>query len=164
MNLEGGSMTTFGQLRKGVCVLAVGGLAGLSALLGGCGGGMASAPVNGNNPFTPESAAVTLTITDAPPLGVSVLSFEVTVNGPTLSPGNIPLLSNPQQIEVKELETQSAFLSTATVPAGTYQSIAINLTNPQMTILNQSGAAIGSCANNSICHIEPAAAGNITFS
>jgi hypothetical protein len=132
-------------------------------LLAGCGGGM-SAPVNGNNPFTPESSAVTLTITDAPPAGVSVLSFEVTVNGAVLSPGNVPLLSAPQKIEIKELETQSAFLSTATVPAGTYQSIAVNLTNPELTIMNQSGSAIGSCANNSVCRIEPAAAGNITFS
>ena len=30
--------------------------------------------------------------------------------------------------------------------------------------MNQSGAAIGNCANNSVCHLEPAAAGNVTFS
>ena len=105
-----------------------------------------------------------LTITDAPPAGVTVLSFEVTVNGAVLNPGNVSLISAPQKIEVKELETESAFLSTANVPAGTYQSITVNFTNPELTIMNQSGAAIGNCANNSVCHIEPAAAGNISFS
>jgi len=47
---------------------------------------------------------------------------------------------------------------------GRTQSITVNLTNPELTILNQSGAAIGGCANNSVCELSPAAAGNITFS
>jgi hypothetical protein len=111
-----------------------------------------------------QTSAVTLTITDAPPAGVTLLSFEVTVNGAVLNPGSVQLVTRPQKIEIKELEAESAFLSTVTVPAGTYQSIAINVTNPELTILNQSGAAMGSCANNSVCHLEPAAAGNVTFS
>jgi hypothetical protein len=157
-------MTRYGRIGKVVCVFTLFLLPAIAALLDGCGGEMVSAPSDGNNPFTPEAAAVSLTITDAPPAGVSVLSFELTVNGAVLSPGNVPLLSTSQKIEVRELETRSAFLSTATVPAGTYQSIAINLTNPELTIMNQSGATIGTCANNSVCRIEPAAAGNITFS
>jgi Domain of unknown function (DUF5666)/Domain of unknown function (DUF4382) len=152
-------MTRNGRIGIVVCVLT---LAAFAAFLGGCGGGMAS--TGGNNPFTPESSAVTLTITDAPPAGVTVLSFEVTVNGAVLSPGNVQLVASPQKVEVKELETESAFLSTANIPAGTYQSISVNFTNPELTIMNQSGAAIGSCANNSVCHIEPAAAGNISLS
>jgi hypothetical protein len=115
-------------------------------------------------PATSQTSAVTLMITDAPPAGVTVLSFEVTVNGAVLNPGNVQLLTAPRKIEVKELETESAFLATVNAPAGTYQSITVNLTNPELTIMNQSGAAIGGCANNSVCHIEPAAAGNITFS
>ena len=74
------------------------------------------------------------------------------------------LITNPQRIEVKQLETDSAFLSTMNVPAGTYQSITVNVTNPELTVMNNSGAAIGNCANNSVCHLEPAAAGNVTFS
>jgi hypothetical protein len=76
----------------------------------------------------------------------------------------VQLITNPQRIEVKQLETDSAFLSTMNVPAGTYQSITINVMNPELTVMNQSGAAIGNCANNSVCHLEPAAAGNVTFS
>ena len=111
-----------------------------------------------------QTSAVTLTVTDAPPTGVTILSFEVTVNGAVLNPGNVQLVSNPQRIEVKQLETDSAFLSTMNIPAGTYQSITVNVTNPELTVMNQSGAAIGNCANNSVCHLEPAAAGNVTFS
>ena len=113
---------------------------------------------------TSQTSAVTLTVTDAPPAGVTVLSFEVTVNSAVLNPGNVQLITNPQRIEVKQLETDSAFLSTMNVPAGTYQSITINVTNPELTVMNNSGAAIGNCANNSVCHLEPAAAGNVTFS
>ena len=153
-------MTRNGRIGIVVCALT---LAAFASFLSGCGGGMSS-PAGGNNPFTPGSSAITLTITDAPPTGVTVLSFEVTVNGAILNPGNVPLLSAPQKIEVKELETNSAFLSTVNVPAGTYQGITVNFTNPELTIMNQSGAAIGNCANNSVCHIEPAAAGNISFS
>jgi hypothetical protein len=93
-----------------------------------------------------------------------VLSFELTVNGAVLNPGNVQLLASPARIEVKKLETDAAFLSSVNVPTGNYQSVPFNLTNPELTILNQSGAAIGSCANNSVCEISPAAAGNITFS
>ena len=113
---------------------------------------------------TSQTSAVTLTVTDAPPAGVTVLSFEVTVNSAVLNPGNVQLITNPQRIEVKQLETDSAFLSTMNVPAGTYQSITVNVTNPELTVMNNSGAAIGNCANNSVCHLEPAAAGNVTFS
>lgn len=111
-----------------------------------------------------QSAAVTVTIRDTPPAGVTVLSFELTVNGAVLNPGSYQLVSNPVKIEVKQLETDAAFLATLSVPPGTYQSITVNLTNPEITILNQSGSAIGSCANNSVCELKPPAAGNITFS
>jgi len=131
--------------------------------LHGCGNSYSSMqPVPGGP--GPQSAAVTMTIRDTPPAGVTVLSLEMTVNGAILNPGSYPLLSKPVKIEVKQLETDAAFLSTAAVPPGTYQSITVNLTNPELTILNQSGAAIGGCANNSVCELSPSAAGNITFS
>lgn len=138
-------------------------IAALVLMVTGCGGGYMSStpvmPVSGA-----QTSALSLTVTDTPPAGVTVLSFEVTVNGAMLNPGNVALLVSPQKIEMKELEAESAFLSTVNVPAGPYQSITVNLTNPELRILNQSGATIGSCANNSVCEIQPAAAGNITFS
>jgi Domain of unknown function (DUF5666)/Domain of unknown function (DUF4382) len=139
------------------------GIAVIVFMFSGC-GGSASSMMTTPPAGTSQTSAVTLTVTDAPPTGVTVLSFEVTVNSAVLNPGNVQLITNPHRIEVKQLETDSAFLSTMNVPAGTYQSITINVTNPELTVMNQSGAAIGNCANNSACHLEPAAAGNVTFS
>jgi hypothetical protein len=152
-------MVCKGRMRISVCLA---GLAGLLFFLNGCGGGAMSTAIG--TPGTVQTSAVTLMMTDAPPVGVTVLSFEVTVNGAVLNPGNVQLIAAPQKIEIKNLETESALLTTINAPAGTYQSITVNLSNPELTILNQSGAAIGNCANNAVCHLEPAAAGNVTFS
>jgi hypothetical protein len=130
----------------------------------GCGGSYNNMMTSTPPASAPQTSAVTLTVTDAPPAAVTVLSFEVTVNGAVLNPGNVQLITTPQRIEVKQLETDSAFLSTMNVPAGTYQSITINVMNPELTVMNNSGAAIGNCANNAVCHLEPAAAGNVTLS
>src|SRR6266850_2936068 len=78
---------------------------------------------NGSNMVTPPvmgGVPMSLTITDTPPAGVTVLSFEVSVTGATLNPGNVDLLGGkgPIRNEVKQLETESAFLSTATVTPG----------------------------------------------
>ena len=132
-------------------------------LLNGCGNSYSSMQPPLGSPGV-QSAAVTMTIRDTPPAGVTVLSLELTVNSAVLNPGSFPLVPTPVKIEVKQLETDAAFLATVNVPPGTYQSITVNLTNPELTILNQSGAAIGTCANNSVCELKPAAAGNITFS
>jgi hypothetical protein len=140
------------------------GIAVMVLVCSGCGGSASNMATATPPASTSQTSAVTLTVTDAPPVGVTVLSFEVTVNGAVLNPGNVQLITNPQRIEVKQLETDSAFLSTMNVPAGTYQSITVNVTNPELTVMNNSGAAIGNCANNSVCHLEPAAAGNVTVS
>jgi hypothetical protein len=140
------------------------GIAAIVLVFSGCGGSASNMMTTAPPTSSSQTSAVTLTVTDAPPAGVTVLSFEVTVNGAVLNPGNVQLITNPQRIEVKQLETDSAFLSTMNVPAGTYQSITISVTNPELTVMNNSGAAIGNCANNSVCHLEPAAAGNPTFS
>jgi predicted component of type VI protein secretion system len=146
--------------RKLVLFMLILGAFGL--VVNGCGG--SSSSMQSNPIVSPQNAAVTMTIRDTPPTGVTVLALELTVNGAVLNPGNIQLVSKPVEIEVKNLETDAAFLSTVGVPPGTYQSITVNLTNPELTILNQSGAAIGSCANNSVCELEPAAAANLMFS
>jgi len=140
------------------------GIALIVLVANGCGGNAYNMPTSTPADNLPQTSAVTLTVTDAPPAGVTVLSFEVTINSAVLNPGNVQLVTNPQRIEVKQLETDSAFLSTMNAPAGTYQSITVNVTNPELTVMNNSGAAIGNCANNSVCHLEPAAAGNVTFS
>ena len=125
---------------------------GLAIFLAACGG------VNSTPPPTTGVTGVThvsLSLRDAPPAGVTVLSFEVTVNSATLQPGNVALVNTPVTVEVEHLQTESAFLSTISAPAGAYSSISLTFANPEMTIQNNSGAAIGTCANGAICELTP---------
>jgi hypothetical protein len=96
-------------------------------------------------------------MTDTPPAGVTLLSFEVNVTGATLNPGSVDLLGGkgPIQIEVKQLETESAFLSTATVTPGTFTSLTLTFANPELTFKNDTGAALAGCAVGAVCEIKP---------
>jgi hypothetical protein len=87
-----------------------------------------------------------------------VLSFEVNVSGASLSPGNVDLLAGKTlpRIEVKKLETESAFLSTLAIPAGSYTSLSLTFANPELTFLNNTGATLAGCANGAICEVKPA--------
>src|SRR5712691_9685142 len=120
-----------------------------SALLAGCGGSSGFSSPAG----TPSTS---LSIRDTPPAGVDVLSFEITVTGAVLQPGNVSLISSPLNVEIKKLEATTAYLSGANVPPGNYSSIQVTFANPDLTILNNSGAAIGSnCANGAVCELKP---------
>ncbi len=103
------------------------------------------------------AAAVSVTMTDTPPAGVTLLSFEVSVTGATVNPGSVDLLGGkgPIQIEVKQLETEAAFLSTATVPAGAFTSLTLTFANPELTFKNDTGAALAGCAAGAVCEIKP---------
>jgi len=105
----------------------------------------------------PGAAAVSVTITDTPPAGVTLLSFEVNVTGATLNPGNIDLLAGkgPVQIELKQLETESAFLNTAPVAPGTFASLSLTFANPELTFKNDTGATLAGCAVGAVCEIKP---------
>src|SRR5713101_1084640 len=106
---------------------------------------------------TAGPVVVSVTITDTPPTGVTLLSFEVNVTGATLNPGSVDLLGGkgPIQIEVKHLETDSAFLSTASVTPGTFTSLALTFANPELTFKNDTGAALAGCAVGAVCEIKP---------
>jgi len=121
------------------------------AMLGGCGSGTM------NTPPTAQSAQVSLSMTDAPPAGVTVISFEVSLTGATLNPGGVDLLAGrgPIRIEVEKLETETAFLSTAKVAAGSFTSLNLTFANPELTFLNNTGSTLAGCANGSVCEIKP---------
>ncbi len=131
----------------------------LTLLLAGCGGsnstGLCSCPA-------PPRGAVSLSMTDDPPSGVSVLFFQVSLTNATLTPTTgsaVSLLSNntPIQIDVTQLQSLSAFLNTANVVAGTYNGLSLTFANPQLVIYNQSDASLGtSCAVGAICTLMPA--------
>ena len=122
-------------------------------LIAGCGN---------SKSFTPQplgGTAVTLSLTDTPPANVDVISFEVTVWGAVLNPGNIDLLgaTGPQDIEVKKLQVEKAFLSTSSIPAtsGPFQSLTLTFANPRLTFLNGTANPLAGCAAGAVCKISP---------
>src|SRR5690349_8164808 len=119
-------------------------------LIFSCGGSM-------NNPLRPGASMLSVTVTDTPPLGVTVLSFEVSVTGATLNPGGVDLLAGrgPVRVEVEQLETESAFLSTASVAPGTYASLNLTFANPELTFKNGTPGTLAGCAPGAVCEIKP---------
>jgi hypothetical protein len=143
----------------------------LLALLAACGGGTTSGGGTTPPPAQGSSAPVSITIGDAPPPGITVISFEVTLTGATLNPpggSGVSLVTSPIQIELKRLETETAFLSTVNVPAGTYNSITLSFANVELTIKNDTGAAFSfagvNCASGAVCEFKPGAPGSVTYS
>ncbi len=145
----------------------------LCVLLAGCSSNLT------NSTSTPaptaSSAPVTLSMTDDPPTGVSVLFFQITLTDASLTPASsssssstspVSLLgSTPVQIDVTQLQALSAFLSTANVTAGTYSSLSLTFSSPQLVIFNESDTSIGSsCAVGSVCEITPTVDGSTTVS
>jgi Domain of unknown function (DUF5666) len=119
---------------------------------------------NGSMSRSPSSVAngvpMTLSIGDTPPSGVAVLFFEASITGASLLPTDtskaaVPVMSTPVEVEFGHLQTDTAFLSLANVPPDTYQSLTLTFGNAMMTIVNHSGAAIGLCANDSVCEFTP---------
>jgi len=119
-----------------------------SAFLSACGGSTNSMTAVGGVPMS-------LTIRDTPPSGVAVLFFEASITGASLQPSDstkpaVSVLSAPVEVEFGHLQTDTAFLSLANVPARRLWEHSVDLRSAQLTIANHSGAAIGSCANNTV--------------
>jgi len=107
-----------------------------------------------------------MTVRDTPPAGITVFSFEVLVTQAKLQPGNVPLVTTPIEIEVKQLEVEAAFLNTISVPAGNYTSIDVTFSNPELTYKNDTGAALPAplnCAIGAICEFKPAITTTVSF-
>ncbi len=124
------------------------------AFLAACGGGSMSTPP------TVNGVPMTLTIRDTPPSGVAVLFFEALITGGSLQPSDmskaaVAVLTTPVEVEFGHLQTDTAFLSLSNIPPDTYKSLTLTFGNAVLTIVNHSGAMIGSCANNAVCQITP---------
>ena len=152
-------------MRKAIWFLS---LAGLFLFLSGCGSQSSMTPTTPTNPAV-TTAPVGMTVTDTPPAGVTVLFFQLSITGATLtnsSGGSVSLLSstNPIPINVSELQTDTAFLGSQNVTAGTYSSLSLTFANPQLTIYNASDTAIGStCAVGKVCNITPTTSGPLSM-
>jgi hypothetical protein len=109
-----------------------------------------------------------LTLHDQPSnlSGMTVTSFEVTISGAVLEPGDVSLVSTPETVELTQLQTNSVFLSTTQVAAGSYTSLAVTYSSPQFTVTNNSGAAVpipgGQCAASATCVVSNPSVANST--
>src|SRR5258708_7207547 len=98
-----------------------------------------------------------------PPPNTNLLSFIVDVNTITLTSStgtivNIPLNSTSLSVDLTKLQSDSAFLGTsATVPAASYTSMTVSLSNPVVTFCTQTLGNTG-CATGSIATISGGAA------
>jgi hypothetical protein len=132
--------------------------------MSGC-GSQSQVTTNPPNNSNPAEVPVSITVTDTPPAGVTVLFFQLSITGATLTSTSgtaVSLLpsTNPIPVNVTQLQTESAFLGSKNVPAGDYASLGLTFSpNTQLTIFNGSGAAIGSCANNTVCQLTPTPTG-----
>jgi hypothetical protein len=143
----------------------------LCVLLAGCSSNLNSSMSTPAS--SASSAAVTLSMTDDPPAGVSVLFFQITLTDASLTPASsssssspVSLLgSTPVQIDVTQLQALSAFLSTANVTAGNYSGLSLTFSSPQLVIFNASNTSIASsCAVGSVCAITPSVDGSTMVS
>lgn len=139
-----------------ICLLALPLL--LVTLLAGC---SSVTPDTAMADSTSGAAPVALSMTDTPPSGVAVLLFNVNLTAASLessSGSSVSLLPNntPIQVDVTKLQALSAFLNTADVTAGTYNSLSLTFADPQLVIYNLSDTSLGSsCAVGSVCELTP---------
>jgi Domain of unknown function (DUF4382) len=125
-----------------------------------------SGPKNPSPPPGGGTATVSFTLTAAPltpPPSTNLLSFIVDVNTITLTSSsgtnvNIPLNATSFSVDLTKLQSDSAFLGTsASVPAGSYTSITVSLSNALVTFCTQLQGNIG-CAPGSVTTISGGAA------
>lgn len=129
-----------------------------ASMMAGCG---SSVMTSGGTGPSGATAPVSISMTDDPPAGVSVLFFQVSLTGATLTSASgtsVSLLDNntPIQIDVSQLKALTAFLNNANVAAGTYTGLSLTFANPKLVVYNTSDTALGSsCAVGSICQLAP---------
>ena len=139
------------------CVVVVATIA-LTGALSGCSG-----VPNGSGPTPPsQNASLAVTMTSKPALsltGVSVLSATVGITGITFTPStgtavSLTLSPTVYPIDLTRLQSDSAFLGTLSLPAGSYTGASVTFSAPVLTIFNQSGSTLNStCLTNTICEL-----------
>src|SRR5882762_11184665 len=118
------------------------------------------------------NATVSFTlVADTLPANPSILSFNVSITGITMTPSSgtaQTLHPSPSVIDLMRLQSDTAFLGTlSNVPAAAY-TVQVALSNPEITFLNDTGSAItvgtASCPNGSVCGATFSASGTPTIS
>ena len=151
-------MKRFSLNRSILLVLAV-------FLLNSCSG----APGGTTTP-PPGTANFTLTVTDAPPSGVSFISFNVPITAVSLTSStgaivNVVTPSTPILLDMIRLQSDSAALGTFQIPADTYTKLTITLGVVNATFANNTSTTVGSCVAGDVCFLNSGTPGaqTITF-
>jgi hypothetical protein len=89
-------------------------------------------------------------IGDAPPAGSSILKFQITFSRAELCPSvsssgechgtPVTLVSSPVDIELNQLQLESAFLGLNNVASGTYAGVRLTFSNPELKIVLADGS------------------------
>jgi len=118
----------------------------------------------------PGNANFTVTVTDAPPTGVSFVSFNVPITSASLTSStgaivNVVTPSTPILLDMIRLQSDSAALGTFQIPADTYTKLTITLGVVNATFANTTSATVGSCVAGDVCFLNSGTPGAqiITF-
>ncbi|MGA2810948.1 MAG: hypothetical protein ABSG16_06070 [Candidatus Acidiferrum sp.] len=126
---------------------------------GGGGGGGGTNPGDATLSFTLQATPL------AAPPDTNILSYVLVVGGATLTPasGSVINIPGPFTFDMTRLESDSAFLGTASVPAGTYTSLTVSLTSASVTYCTVTTGVTG-CAAGSVTQVSGGATASvITF-
>jgi len=116
------------------------------------------------------NAMLSVSISDTPPANTTVVSFTLPIVGISLSPSSgsqVSVTSTAANFELTRLQSDSDVVVTnASVAAGTYTAVNVTVGAASGTFINNSGAAVGSCAAGTpfrVCGIPSGATTTITF-
>ena len=139
-------------------------LLGIAAIfaLTSCSGPMSS--VCTTNCTTSGNASLSLTISDTPPAGTTILSFTLPILGIALTPsGNGSQVSvfssNPSaDYELTRLQSDSNLIATkVSVAVGTYTAVNVTVAGPSAVFINASGSTVASCVAGGVCQLTGSA-------
>ena len=129
----------------------------LSLFLNGCTGISVASPATIAQAI---DGTITIVAQSAPSKSITVQSLRIQVTSAILSPGNVQLVTTPTTIDLAMTTAGSTFLSTASVPAGKYTSLAVTFYHPSLSVTNTSSTPMtipgGSCNILQTCTFIPA--------
>jgi hypothetical protein len=112
-------------------------------------------------------SSLSITISDTPPTNTSIVSFTLPIIGITLTPtsgSQVPVFSpsSSAYFELTRLQSDTNFIATNKVAAGTYTAVNVTVAAPSGVFYNSSTTAFGTCVAGGVCDITGAAA-TITY-